>query len=77
MSLVEKIEDAEADAAFDGSSTEAERLHFRCGDQIHSLQQRILYGGTADEMLPFARRLATLLERLREAESDASDCLAG
>lgn len=77
MSLVEKIEDAEAAAAFDRATSEADRLHFRCGDQIHNLQQRILYGGTAEEMLPFARKLVKLLKRLREAESDASGCLAG
>ncbi len=69
---LEQIEDAEAAAAFDRATSEADRLHFRCGDQIHNLQQRILYGGTAEEMLPVARKLVTLLERLREAENDES-----
>lgn len=65
---LEQIEDARVAAAFDGPSTEAERLRVRCSGPIGTLNLMINYDYTATEMLPYARELLKLLKRLERAE---------
>jgi len=65
--MIIDLEDAKAARAFDGPSTELERLRFRAGGLAFDLHDA--GEGDADEMIAKAERLLELLRRIKELSS--------